>query len=48
MSCSKFWVTNVWASNILRTLYYVLIILGLIWLYGQGNFSSPQAIYQGF
>jgi len=34
--------------GVLRTIYYLLIIAGLIWLYGRGNFSPPQFIYQGF
>ncbi len=30
------------------TLYYLAIILGLIALYGRGDFSTPSFIYQGF
>ncbi len=30
------------------TLYYLAIILGLILLYGKGDFSTPSFIYQGF
>jgi len=30
------------------TFYYLLIIAGLIWLYGKGDFSTPSFIYQGF
>ncbi len=30
------------------TLYYLAIILGLILLYGRGDFSTPPFIYQGF
>jgi len=31
-----------------RTLYYVAILLGLLVLYGRGDFSTPPFIYQGF
>ncbi len=30
------------------TLYYLAIILGLILLYGKGDFSTPPFVYQGF
>jgi hypothetical protein len=30
------------------TLYYLAIILGLILMYGRGDFSTPPFIYQGF
>jgi len=30
------------------TLYYLAILLGLILLYGRGDFSTPTFIYQGF
>jgi hypothetical protein len=30
------------------TLYYLGILLGLIALYGKGNFSTPSFIYQNF
>ncbi len=33
---------------ILLTLYYLAIILGLIIMYGKGDFSTPSFIYQGF
>ena len=49
------WMTSITAvyNNpigriILLTLYYLAIILGLILLYGKGNFSTPKFIYQGF
>lgn len=32
----------------LLTLYYLAIILGLILMYGRGDFSTPPYIYQGF
>jgi len=47
------WATNFglpqfWTSGVLRAIYYLLIIFGLIWLYGRGNFTAPQFVYQGF
>ena len=27
---------------------YVVIVVGLILMYGKGNFSTPPFIYQGF
>ncbi len=32
----------------LRTLYYLAVILGLLALYGRGDFSTPSFVYQGF
>jgi hypothetical protein len=29
-------------------LYYLAVIVGLIWMYGRGDFSTPPFIYQGF
>jgi D-Ala-teichoic acid biosynthesis protein len=40
--------TNPSVRVIALTLYYLAIILGLILLYGKGNFSTPPFIYQGF
>jgi hypothetical protein len=37
-----------WVRTVALTLYYLAILLGLILLYGQGDFSSPPFIYQGF
>ncbi|MFN8486536.1 MAG: teichoic acid D-Ala incorporation-associated protein DltX [Caldilineaceae bacterium] len=34
--------------GVLRTIYYLLIIAGLIWLYGRGDFTPPKFVYQGF
>ncbi len=39
---------NPWIRSILLTLYYLAILLGLILLYGRGDFSTPKFIYQGF
>jgi hypothetical protein len=40
--------TNPWVRGILLTLYYLAIIIGLIMMYGKGDFSTPPFIYQGF
>jgi len=37
-----------WVRGILLLLYYLAIILGLILMYGKGDFSTPKFIYQGF
>jgi hypothetical protein len=39
---------NPWIRGTLLTLYYLAIIVGLIVLYGKGDFSTPSFIYQGF
>ena len=39
---------NPWVRGALLTLYYLLIVVGLIVLYGQGDFSTPGFIYQEF
>jgi hypothetical protein len=40
--------TNPWARIILLVLYYLAILVGLVILYGKGNFTTPPFIYQGF
>ena len=39
-------------SRLLRiamlTFYYMVILLGLVLLYGKGDFSNPPFVYQGF
>lgn len=35
-------------KTILLTLYYLAIIAGLIFMYGKGDFSTVQFVYQGF
>jgi hypothetical protein len=42
------WIGNPWMRAITLTLYYLAILIGLILLYGQGDFSTPPFIYQGF
>ncbi len=45
-------ITNLRSNRALLTLllvmYYLLIIGGLLVLYGKGNFSTPPFVYQGF
>ncbi len=40
--------TTPWVRTIALTLYYLAILLGLILMYGKGDFSAPSFIYQGF
>jgi hypothetical protein len=40
--------TNLWIKRIALTLLYILIMIGLIVMYGKGDFSMPAFIYQGF
>jgi membrane-bound ClpP family serine protease len=47
VSISAF-ISNPWVRGILLVLYYLAIIAGLILMYGKGNFSTPEFIYQGF
>ena len=37
-----------WGRGALLTLYYLLIVVGLILLYGKGDFSTPGFVYQQF
>ncbi len=39
---------NTWARIFLITVYYLAIIAGLVVLYGKGDFSTPDFVYQGF
>ena len=39
---------NPWARAVLLSLYYLAIIAGLIYLYGKGEVTSPNFVYQGF
>jgi hypothetical protein len=34
--------------RVLLILYYLGVIVGLIVMYGRGDFSTPPFIYQGF
>ena len=37
-----------WVRIAVRTIYYLAILLGLLLIYGKGDFSTPPFIYQGF
>ncbi len=37
-----------WFKSLLLTLYYLAILIGLLLLYGRGDFSTPPFVYQGF
>ncbi len=37
-----------WVRTVALTLYYLAILLGLILMYGKGDFSAPSFIYQAF
>ncbi len=39
---------NPWVRAAALTLYYLAILLGLILMYGKGDFSTPSFVYQGF
>lgn len=39
---------NQWVRAIALTLYYLAILIGLIVLYGRGDFSTPSFVYQNF
>ncbi len=39
---------NIWVRVILLTIYYFAIIAGLVVMYGEGNFTPPDFVYQGF
>jgi hypothetical protein len=34
--------------RVLLILYYLVVILALIAMYGRGDFSTPPFVYQGF
>jgi hypothetical protein len=37
-----------WVRFATLTIYYLAILVALVALYGQGNFSTPPFIYQNF
>ncbi len=39
---------NRWVRGAALTLFYLAIIAGLIVMYGKGDFSTPDFVYQGF
>ncbi len=40
--------TNPLVRTFALTLYYLAILLGLILMYGKGDFSAPSFIYQAY
>ena len=45
-------ITGLYVNPLVRTIaltfYYLAILLGLILMYGKGDFSAPSFIYQAF
>ena len=39
---------NPWLRALALTVYYLAIIAGLLFLYGQKHFETPPFVYQGF
>jgi hypothetical protein len=42
------WSGRPWLRFVSLTIYYLAILVALVALYGQGNFSTPPFIYQNF
>jgi hypothetical protein len=42
------WSARPWVRFVALTIYYLAILVGLVALYGQGDFSTPPFIYQNF
>ena len=42
------WFAQPWVRFVALTIYYLGILVGLVALYGQGDFSTPPFIYQNF
>jgi hypothetical protein len=40
--------TRPWVRLVVLTVYYLAIIVGLMVLYGKGDFSTPAFVYQNF
>ena len=45
---SSQWFAQPWVRFVVLTAYYLGILVGLVALYGQGDFSTPPFIYQNF
>ncbi len=45
---SSRWLARPRVRFVALTFYYLAILVGLIALYGQGDFSTPPFIYQNF
>ena len=42
------WFAKPWVRFVALMIYYLGILVGLVALYGQGDFSTPPFIYQNF
>jgi D-Ala-teichoic acid biosynthesis protein len=42
------WFARPWVRFVALTIYYLGILVGLVALYGAGEFSTPTFIYQNF
>jgi D-Ala-teichoic acid biosynthesis protein len=42
------WSAQPWVRFVALTTYYLGILVALVALYGQGDFSTPPFIYQNF
>jgi gamma-glutamylcysteine synthetase len=42
------WCAQPWARFVALTIYYLAILVGLVALYGAGDFSTPSFVYQNF
>ena len=42
------WFARPWVRFVALTIYYLGILVGLVALYGAGDFSTPSFIYQNF
>jgi hypothetical protein len=42
------WFAQPWVRFAALTIYYLGILVALVALYGQGDFSTPPFIYQNF
>jgi hypothetical protein len=45
---SSHWFAHPWVRFAALTIYYLGILVALVALYGQGDFSTPPFIYQNF
>ena len=55
MKLIEFWLRSItefctrpWVKSVILTLYFLAILIGLILLYGKGDFSTQSFVYQGF
>jgi hypothetical protein len=45
---SSRWFARPWVRFLALTIYYLGILVALVAIYGQGDFSTPPFIYQNF